>query len=656
MAAVVGYIVSALAIGWIVLAPGLALVRLAETAPLGRARTWLAAWPVGYAVSAPILYIAGRVFGFGGITSIVAAGAAAAALAVLTRWLRGRPALSPAARLPRWAVAGIVLAAITLATSYLEFSRGSDYVTNAVSDWNERQAAVWALRHDGLPMIDPLFHPGRNVPMYYPAGPYLAVAAAVEAGGGAAPDGWPYAILMAGMFVSLSLLAAEAAARQFGSARAGVWAAVLVVTGGLHLVVVAGWLVTGRAVNFGHIGAWAPSEQLRIDGLYEGALYAVPHLAPLLAGLVLFQWLPLDVRRRPGSVVAAALVGAGLVYLSPYSAVAVAAVIGLYWLIQAMARRWRRWLWHGAGLLAAGALAAALVVPWVIDIRAADVSGSGKLVVGLPAPSIRPISSLTGAWAEPLDLVLQLALQLLPVIALGLAGWRLSRATHRTPLAGLLGWTIPITLGLIAFIQSPGWNIWGLRTAHLIQIAGAILGGGWMAWATAARSRWRYLAWAGIFVGLGATAWEIGTKDLGHFVVVRPADRGELHEAAAFIDLHTPADAVVMIDPQIDGALTARRWSNRRALLANQNHGSRLFCDPADLARVTGRVKEVSKTGLGSGAIASLQAEGATLALVRTDALRPDVPPDRLLYRTTHFAVVELRPLSRAGPASSGIP
>jgi len=649
MAVIVGYIVSALALGWIVLAPGLAVLRLAESAPLGRLRTWLAAWPVGYAVSAPILYIAGRVFGFGGITSIVAAGAAGAGLTVLAKVLRGRPAIAPAARLPAWVAAGVLLGAMALASSYLEFSLGSDYVTNAVSDWNERQAAVWALRHDGLPLIDPLFYPGHKVPMYYPAGPYLAAAAASETCGGAAPDGWPYAILAAGMFLSLAMLAADAASRLFGSARAGVWAAVLVATGGLHLVVIGAWLAAGQPISFGHIGAWAPSEQLRIEGLYEGALYAVPHLAPLLAGLVLFQWLPLDVRRRQGSVAAAALLGAGLVYLSPYGAVAVAAVVGLVWLIQATARRWRRWLWHGAGLLAAGALAAALAVPWILDARQADASGSAKLVVGLPAPAIRPIGSLVGAWAEPLDLALQLALQLLPVIALGLAGWRLSRAAHRTPLAGLLGWTLPISLGLVLFVQSPGWNIWGLRTAHLIQIAGAILGGGWMAWAAVNRSRWRYLAWAGILVGLGATAWEITTKDLGHFVVVRPADRSELHEAAAFIDRYAPPDAVLMIDPRIDGAATARRWSNRRALLANANHGSRLFCDPADLARVTDRVKEASRTGLDSGAIASLRAEGATLALVRTESLRPDVAPDRLLHRTAHFAVVDLRPEAADG-------
>jgi len=648
-----GGLAAAFALVWMVLWPGLGLVRLAERAPWRSVRTWTAAWLAGLAVSAVVLYVSGRVAGFSGVGSLIATTVAGGVFWLAGRWVRARPPRAATVHLPRWAWAVLVLATLSLGTAYVEFAGTSDLYAIAVTDWNERQAAVWAVEHDGLPLTNSVFYPGRKIPMYYPVGGYLAVAAAGRVTGNAVSDAWPYAIMTMCVFFSLVYLAADTAGRMFGLPGAAAWAVVLVLTGGFDVVVNVALYATGHAVSLGHVGAWAPSQFLRIDGLYEGAMWAMPHLAPSAIALVLLQWMPLDVRRRPGAVVATGLVWGGMFYLSAYGGVAFGAILLVWLAVQAWKRR-RRALRQAAALGLSAAVAAASLMVWVIDIRAADCSGgSPKLILGLPPPAIYPVSALVGTSLPVADLAVQWLLEVLPVAALGLAGWLAVRKRARAaPAGGVLGWAIPTVAVLTLAVQSPGWNIWALRTAHFLQTAGAVLGAGWMA---AAGSRTlRRLALVGIAIGLSATVWEAATENVGRFVMVKPPERFALYQAAEFIDRHTPPDAVVAIDPTISGSSYARRWSNRRALLENSNQGSRLFCDPSDLARIEALQAAMARQGVDAGMAGRLRDAGATVALVPARSAGAGLPPESVLYRNSAFAVIDLAAASAATPVDTG--
>jgi len=416
--------------------------------------------------------------------------------------------------------------------------------------------------------------------------------------------------------------------------------------GGMDVLVNAALKLMGHSVSLGQPSAWANAAQLRIDGLYVAGLWAPPHLASAGGALLLVRWLPLDLRRRPGGCVAAGLVLSGMFYLSPYVTVAAAATMGVRLVLQFSAARRRRLGRHALSLAVCGLLAAALALPYILDLRTADLSGGQpKLAIALPRPSIHPASwLLPGPAGTVLDLATQLLLELMPLLGLGLLGWRLGQAGRRWRFnESVLVVSIPVALLLVLLVRSTGRvNDWGVRVAHVLQLSSAILGGGLMARAGSWGRFKRAGAIALILVGLSASLWQMASANLGRFLVTTPQHRWDLYQAARFIDRNMPTDAVVMFDLEIDGVNYARRWCNRRALLADQIHGSLAYTDQDALRRVEAACQAVRDNGLGPEQVRMLRQFGASAALVPADLLGGAFERDRLAYSNKTFAVAGL--------------
>jgi len=262
--------------------------------------------------------------------------------------------------------------------------------------------------------------------------------------------------------------------------------------------------------------------------------------------------------------------------------------------------------------------------------------------LGLPRASIHPVSRfVAGPVGEAMDTVVQALCGLLPVAALGLAGWRLCPIPAHLRVHGrAMAAAIPTIAVLVLIFHSTGvYNDWGMRATHLLQIAAAILGGGLMA------SLCRRVGWATVLVlcavgvGLLSTAWEMAAENAGRFLVVKPANRHELYQAADFIRRNADSQAVVMVDPGIEGMEYARRWSDRRGLMTGYLIA---YADAESFAAVRLACREVAETGLGPRQARRLAAFGAGVALVRVQKLSPDLDERRIIYRNRRFAVADL--------------
>jgi len=648
MAQVFGFAASAVCLILTILLPGFGVVCLAERVSHKRAlRSLHLAWLAGCAAAAPLFYVTERLPAAGAGVAIIVAIVFGIAGIALSRKFRGRLALDQAVVPGKWALAFIAIAAVTLAAPYLEFTTGSDIYANVVRDWNPRQAMIWSIRQYGLPLQDSLFYPGKSLPMYYSLGAYPAVAAASAIGGESAPDGWPYTIFTTFTFVAFCLLVADVAGRVFASRRAATWAVILIFAGGMDVLVNAALLASGHTVSLGHVGAWANARLLRIDGLYLCALWAPPHLAAAGAGLMLTRWMPLNVIRRPGGCVGAGFLLAGMFYQSPYVTVAVGTVICASLVLQLLRRRWRRLRTHVLSLACCALLAVVLTGIYIFDLQAADLSGGrAKLALTLPAASITPLSWLVpGPVGACLDLAVQLALELSPLLVLGLLGYLRARGAGRWRYhRNLLALSIPVVLILLLFCRSTGRvNDWAVRVTHVLQISCVILGGGLMAGAARWRPVKRIAAYVFIAAGVSAAGWNMASPNIGRFVVTTPQQRLQLYQAASFIDENTPPDAIVMFDLKIDGISYARRWCNRRSLLANLMHGSFVYTDQTALKEVRSACQAVRNNKLGPAEIAALRKFGATVALVPTELLSSgEQQAGRVLYKNDAFAVVDL--------------
>ena len=121
-------------------------------------------------------------------------------------------------------------------------------------------------------------------------------------------------------------------------------------------------------------------------------------------------------------------------------------------------------------------------------------------------------------------------------------------------------------------------------------------------------------------------------------------DRVQIEELATgdFIRRNTPPDAIVMIDTGIDGIDYARRWSGRRALLANQVHGSMVYTNQELLRQVRELCSEIAETGLGPSQLQALRRWNVSLAIVRRELLSSQIPADDVLFSNDRFAVVRI--------------
>jgi hypothetical protein len=140
---------------------------------------------------------------------------------------------------------------------------------------------------------------------------------------------------------------------------------------------------------------------------------------------------------------------------------------------------------------------------------------------------------------------------------------------------------------------------------------------------------------------MSSTLWEIGTENLGRFFVQKPPQRYALFDASRFIRCNTPADAVVMIDPAIVGIDYARRWSDRRSLLASEVHGSMAYTDPKAMRKVKDVCKQVSRVGLTRDLAGRLRELGATHALLPASNAQAGAQPG-IVFANQAFVVVDL--------------
>ncbi len=538
---------------------------------------------------------------------------------------------------------GLMLA---VALPYAEIPRGNGIIPNVVSDWNVRQAAVWSLEKYGLPLQNVVLYYGNSQPMYYPAGPYLAVAASASMGGASVPQAWPFALLVAVVMGSLCLLIADTAARFFPGRRTAAWAVALVVCGGLDLLVLAGRRAAHLTVPMAYLDAWTGEGGTCITNLYLGTLWTAPHVVPVAGALLLLRWLPLSFRRS-GTLISAALICAGMFYFSAYVAVGWSVVVAAAMLRQVLLGRWRRWLGHMAAGLSVAALGFLLSLLWLTDMRVAEKAHKASLVPGMIKASLHSVSLLvSGPLGKFGDLLVQMAVDLSPVVPLAVLAAFLLKPAHRYRFhSSVLYLALLLMPILICFISSTGLgNDWGMRNAYLLEACAAIPAAGlivcWNRWRRAAK----ILVGVAMGLGLVATTWEIAAENGGRCFRDPIQDRDEIYQVGRFISGNTSADAIVMFDPRITNTSYALRWCDRRSILANEAHASMAYADPQILGLARQAGKDLVQNGLCRSEIDRLRGCGATVAVVPPSDLTDDFPPWRLMYQNSKFAVVDLRP------------
>ncbi|HYE97024.1 MAG TPA: hypothetical protein VD962_12520, partial [Rubricoccaceae bacterium] len=502
----------------------------------------------------------------------------------LAACVRGRASLAPLVR------PGLVALAVAVALVLCTVDMGGDgrlYFSVVARDYLKHVAVTDVLRAEGVPPSNPFFQPGHPIPLFYYYG-WFQLTAALDALGG--PLVGPRGAVFAGTAWSgLALMAAAVLWVGLRPNALGVEepegvrvrrAVTLLLAGGMDLVVfLIGYLVwkgSGRQPVFTDIEWW--NEPVF---LWSTSVLTVPHhvggLVAALAGLLLTRWGTEQGGWKGGVPVRAALGMAAVAFAS--SALCsvwvamTAALAAAVWVVVSFVRRDGR---EAVTWLGVGVLAAVLVLPFVLDLRAAGTT-EGFPVAGW-VRAFKPVEFLglpsrgAGALVHLALLPLNYALELGALALTGLLFWRWRRVQRRA-LSRDEAFLLVVALATLVFVTfaraAVRTNDLGFRGPMLLQFvlllwAGDVLGA-LRAWA-ASPPRWlRPTLTALLVVGVLST--------IGNALVLRlvppAADAGlvampgmyapdrrlgarthDLRAAYAWVSDHTPEGALVQHDPK----------------------------------------------------------------------------------------------------------
>jgi hypothetical protein len=515
--------------------------------------------------------------------------------------------LAPYTR-PVLTIAGVWTAIAILSLIDLQIGH-RDWYPSAAFDYAVRTQFIHSIDATGIPAANPFFFPGHTVPLRYHYFWLLLCALVDRAGGplvtartawigGAVWCGFGLMATVALYFRLFDYRGAVTFRRRalFGILLLGVTSLDILPQALLWILQLAGMHAVRPAMEW-----W--NEQ--VDGFVYSALWENHYLAGLIACLMAFLFLraageQIGLRARIVHVVLA-----GVALTSAFgSAIYVAFVFGVFlvaWTFFALAKRgWR----EAAALIAAGAIALALAIPFALSLRGPAEGGAPVEVWVRPFSPVDGLlrgAGLAHGWTLPL--VNALALPLNYFLELGfffasaLLWWKMHRARGK-PLTSSESATwlmIAASVTICTFLRSSvignndlGWRGFLIAQFALLLIAVDVF--------SEVREQRAFLAVL-LVLGAAGSAYEIGINrfyapmaDRGIvplFSWLAPDRRaGERNyayrEAGEWVTAATPPDGIVQFNPRMTQQnSSALLYSERSTLAADTNCMSTFGGDPA---------------------------------------------------------------------------
>ena len=550
-------------------------------------------------------------------------------------------------------IAVLVLAVLVLAVllPYIEISTDSDIYQCIVGDWDGREAVIWSIDNFGLPLQNPFYYPGKPVRMYYPLFFYLMPAAVSTITSGIPiVASWLFGTVM--IAVALCWILAEYTGSLVRKPAVWIWTVcVAMFVGGFDWLVVSAKFITGclrgnspQIVR--HVDAWANASQMRVINIYASVIWIAPHVCALLMFLFLILLMPVSIKRTARAILSG-IVLAAIFGLSPYVFIVAAVVLLLYWLriFYRAVFKGKSWalLW---GFWVMLFVCAVILVPYVWDLQKADLSAAkSKLAMQVPESDIAVFTRLFSdapVW-RLLDMPIYFFAELGPLLLLAVIGykWVLKKRalTHRS---WYLVWAVCGSFVIASLFGSTGkYNDLGMKAALIVQ-AGLVV------FATIALVQWkdwqrkyRIAIATLIFAGFVSVAWEIGAVGLSRFILHYPADRFELYKACRYISEHTPENAVIAVSPGLRRSDRARRWMERRTMIAG--YWSLAYAEPMLLHKTRMLNDSLFSDSFDETTLGQLRENNVSYVLVK---IQPeDFHSDLLdmVYRNSDYVVMAVR-------------
>jgi hypothetical protein len=443
-------------------------------------------------------------------------------------------------------------------------------------DYLFRTPIVAALARAGaLPPANPFFYPGHPVPFRYHYFWFLLNSLPARL----APHlVTPRHALIAGtIWIGLGLMAAVILYLLFFERRANLRrvapiAMLLLCVSGLDIIPVGALdlsVITIHKGPFYPTVDWWNTDQ--VTGWIDSVLWAPHDIAALIAFLtgILLLYLP---RKCWRDMIAAAFAFASAAGMSVFVTLVFAAVLAVWFAL----RLWKRDFREAKALAAACAMAAALALPFLIELMSAGTPSHGFLKLGIRI--FKPIHILHLPFEPALNLLvlpLNYFLEFGFFFAVAIWKWRQPRTSTDAPAVAVLA----VSLIIATFVRSTTLEFNDLGARALLPAQFVLLL--WSVDASAGIRRNRLLA-ATFALGLATSGYELlrlrsvlFLNDLspvfaqtwispdGHF--------GErdfaLRQTYEWLDSHIPTDAIVQPNPEAFQEVYGGLYSNRQYAL-----------------------------------------------------------------------------------------
>lgn len=654
----------------LILLPGYFWSRVLEVGPASR--TERAAWSLVLSLGAvPILgYNFFRLVPYNAATLWTFALLAISLPAALELLSGAAQPVSRRLRLGRWWILPVLLAVLAV-TAVMDWGWDSRLYRGVPSaDYAKHVIITDAVHRTGVHPVNPAFHPGRPLPLFYYFFWFLLCSMV---------DGlslWrigPQAAVFAmtawcalGLSASVVLLARHFL-RPCTKRTLGISLALLLATG-LDLPGYALW--TCLRVEPGKV-AWRFLLHPSVDGWnWDGEVFCwlasaawVPHhlgaaVMGMIGVLVVFG-LPapsghavLWVRALVFALAAASCLG---------TSIWVSLVFSVFWLLWAALALWRRWR-DDLGVLLRAALPAGLLAgPFVLALSRARLDHDTPLAwdvrnVQLWDTYARGLH--LGAWKEVIDLLLLLPLYVveLGVFALGGLYWWRHRRRPIPRREGALILLFAVSMVLVSVLRSTiqnndfGWR--GILPAQLVLL----LATAWMVERLWRRRRWPVVVVAGLALGYVTVAFDwVGTMVHPPLVDRKTGGEGRRNWAMKRfyeqIRASTPAGAIVQQNPYVTFAYDHSFYANRQSVVLDRVNGPLFGRQGSLFERVSQEIRAIFEGILSATSVQETAHKYGILVLViqdRDPAWRSPVWEDvsrfRLLAECEYARAYQVRP------------
>lgn len=493
-----------------------------------------------------------------------------------------------------------------------------------------------AITRTGVPPVNPFTFPGYPIHLFYYylwylmcsivdqlGGPAVTARAAVQAG--TIYLGLAVASLL---FMYLQIVGGRLLP-LIPRVRTGVALALFTITG-LDLIP---WLFLYLSKAIFHKGPGAAgsiewwNEQVTA---WLGAIVMSPHhpvgLVICFTGVLLLLWTMdpnLSLRQKLAPTLVASLAFASAAGVSLYVTFAMAVGL-LLWAGFAICRGWGQYL---APLVAVGAMALALYIPFALELRAASHETEFPLALTVRAfvpvdywlPSIVPYLKthsvavyLLRAALLPVNYGIELGFFLVGAVLY----WRYRRLLQRSlgPEEVLLTCLGAGSILVCTFLRSAfRWNDLGWRAFLVAQfvlliwcvpVVQALLDQTNTQGAQLVPRQWRKLLWFCLVIGVAGTVVEMANMRIRSDGPTGPSTLA-VRDAYIWVDRHTPRNAILLFNPDIDLEYFSSLYGYRQTVCAGRAYGT-YFSAGKDSEEVLQRTTEVFGADQGTQEILSV--------------------------------------------------